>query len=622
MITTWIILAVLVATSAGIITFRPRGGMGIAWLLGLVTLYIGQRLLPGTTEGLVFSWVGVLVALSTLVARWRWIGRSDSVVRDAWRDSLIWQTAGTFSVVLWALTLPAVTSTLGLSPDTLARWTAVFSTVWPIVLLTATLPVLLLDVMLATHPVRMPEGARSHAILSGVTLGLGLTLVVPLNYLADAHDLDGDFSYFRVTRPGSGTISLLQAQQDPVDALLFFPPGNDVLRKIEPYFRDLAASSDGRLTVRTVDQAFAPVLSKDLGVRDNGHVVLRQGEQHQRFKLDTELKRARRALRKLDGTVQENLLKLVSTQRVAYITTGHGEASPRATNPFDKLGGLKKLLLSQNYEVKEFGLEEGSANDVPDDAALVIIAGPDKPFLEPEVAALTRYIDRGGSLLVYGEPGAPLDDVLSHIGVGIGEHSLAHASRYLKLTGGLPDRGNLYSQRFGSHPAVATLSKFATRAVIGFLGTAEVVETGDAAVPGSLRYSPLIRSHEDTWTDHTPNFERDEDEPTRVHVLALAVEGPPEHPFRAIVTGDVQVASDVLIERIQGNAQFLLDGVRWLVGEEEISGGTESEEDVRIEHTRESDVAWFYGTIFGVPLLVLGSGAFLVRRRRRGGRNA
>ena len=46
------------------------------------------------------------------------------------------------------------------------------------------------------------------------------------------------------------------------------------------------------------------------------------------------------------------------------------------------------------------------------------------------------------------------------------------------------------------------------------------------------------------------------------------------------------------------------------------------EEDVRIAHTRQEDVVWFYSTIFGVPLLVLGAGILYnhLRRRPRGGR--
>jgi hypothetical protein len=65
------------------------------------------------------------------------------------------------------------------------------------------------------------------------------------------------------------------------------------------------------------------------------------------------------------------------------------------------------------------------------------------------------------------------------------------------------------------------------------------------------------------------------------------------------------------------NQYFLVDIVRWLGGEESFAGEISSEEDVRLEHSREKDVLWFYGTILGAPALVLGLGLAFARRARR-----
>ncbi len=40
-------------------------------------------------------------------------------------------------------------------------------------------------------------------------------------------------------------------------------------------------------------------------------------------------------------------------------------------------------------------------------------------------------------------------------------------------------------------------------------------------------------------------------------------------------------------------------------------------EDVRIEHTKQKDLVWFYGTIFGAPAIVLGAGLLYTQRIRR-----
>jgi len=84
---------------------------------------------------------------------------------------------------------------------------------------------------------------------------------------------------------------------------------------------------------------------------------------------------------------------------------------------------------------------------------------------------------------------------------------------------------------------------------------------------------------------------------------------------RAVVVGDSDVFSDVVLDANVGNRVFAVDSVRWLLGEEAL-GAAASETDTPLYHTRGQDVAWFYGTVFVAPALVLGAGVWLTRRRR------
>jgi hypothetical protein len=89
--------------------------------------------------------------------------------------------------------------------------------------------------------------------------------------------------------------------------------------------------------------------------------------------------------------------------------------------------------------------------------------------------------------------------------------------------------------------------------------------------------------------------------------------------MRAFVTADVDAFSDLVLTNVIGNQILFVDAMRWLVGEESYAGQTNSEEDVRIEHTKQQDLAWFYSTIFGIPALVLAAGVFVRRRALAGG---
>ena len=75
---------------------------------------------------------------------------------------------------------------------------------------------------------------------------------------------------------------------------------------------------------------------------------------------------------------------------------------------------------------------------------------------------------------------------------------------------------------------------------------------------------------------------------------------------------------DLIAGRLATNDRPLVDAVRWLVGEASFAGAETSEEDVRIETTKQQDLSWFYATIFGAPCLVLAAGVVLSRRSRRG----
>ncbi|MCX6127317.1 MAG: hypothetical protein NTV34_21560 [Proteobacteria bacterium] len=88
---------------------------------------------------------------------------------------------------------------------------------------------------------------------------------------------------------------------------------------------------------------------------------------------------------------------------------------------------------------------------------------------------------------------------------------------------------------------------------------------------------------------------------------------------KMITLADASAGADVLI-RNQGNLVYIVEALRWLVGDQKSAAGAGvavTEEDVRIQHTRKEDIAWFYGTVLVVPLLVLGMGFLATRRVRR-----
>jgi hypothetical protein len=160
------------------------------------------------------------------------------------------------------------------------------------------------------------------------------------------------------------------------------------------------------------------------------------------------------------------------------------------------------------------------------------------------------------------------------------------------------------------------------RAPLILVGAGHLIKSEKTAV-GLVNVDFTVHAQPATWNDLNGNFEFDQGKEVRAaYELAAAVNKrnasalAPEDEARAVVLADSDAVSDLLIGRSPANQYFVRDAVRWLGGEESITGAITTEEDVPVAHTRKQDIAWFYSSIFAAPILVLAAGFGLTRRRR------
>lgn len=207
--------------------------------------------------------------------------------------------------------------------------------------------------------------------------------------------------------------------------------------------------------------------------------------------------------------------------------------------------------------------------------------------------------------------------------------------KHVQMAYNKSDQLRLITNNFSSHASVSTLSRNSTNAVVVLFGTGSL----DRGASATAKIDFTVKAPTSSWPDRNKNFVQDKDtEKTNTFNLAAAVSKPvagsptvaptptdkkpgdkkPEaKEMRAFVVADSDVFSDQVMGPVLGNQVFLLDAVRWLVGEASFSGAETSEEDVHVESTKQQDLTWFYATIFGAPCLVLAAGVFISRRSRR-----
>jgi hypothetical protein len=342
---------------------------------------------------------------------------------------------------------------------------------------------------------------------------------------------------------------------------------------------------------------------------------------------------------------------------------------------------LETLLRKQNYQVRPLGLSQGLGKDVPDDAEMVFVLGPTAPFAPEEIEALTRYAARGGHIFMaldsdsvvdegvepsaQAKPGAGgntpvaattgegskpsaaattetpgdrgMEALAKAVGLTYSPSLLANESHYVQRRANESDKALLITNRFSSHASVSTLSRNQARAAIIMPRSGSLSAMPDG---GDIKVDIALRAMTGTFNDLNKNYRFDKDsEKQDSYGLVAAVSRPVkageqaatppadkkdnkkgdsgQKEMRAFVMADADAISDLILSNFGPNRMLLLDAVRWLGGEESFVGEINDEEDVRIEHSKQKDLAWFYSTIFGAPVLVLGVGLAISRRGRR-----
>ena len=483
-----------------------------------------------------------------------------------------------------------------------------------------------------------------HTASAGLSTSLLALSLIFIGYITTEFNRSADFSYFKTATPGESVRQIVLSMDGPLRAAVFFPEVNEVKDEVLDYLEELERAT-GKVVIEEYDRFVDLEATTEWRATTEGSLHLRSGEFSERINLGLELEPARGILRVLDSRVQEMLLQLVREERVVYLTTGHGEvndplgpgalsAGParerttfaaQAQLPLQRLrAGLRML----NYMVQDIGVADGLGDAIPDDAAMLMIIGPQRPFHESELDAVRRYLDRGGSLLLALESGSEftLDGLQGHLPFDFEPAMTIHDQRHLtSVNPSLADRRLVVTDRFTTHPSVVTAGR---QSGLGMhlVGPGSFSWRDD--IPGVVAES-VVESTVNSYADRNGNFTFDADTEERGgYVLGVAVEREAasgagadgsEAGMRVLALADAEIFSDEMLAYWPLNETVLADAVRWLGEEEEFIGNIVSEEDVPILHTREENVVWFYAIIFGAPAVLLALGLGMVYARSRPG---
>jgi hypothetical protein len=216
-----------------------------------------------------------------------------------------------------------------------------------------------------------------------------------LDYLAARHHVQRDVTYNTINSLEPDSIEVLKQMDGPVNITVYATEqdarlGN--IRKIIRNFLSLYQRYKPDINLVFVDPSKETEKARAAQIRFNGEMVIEYARRSEHLtKINEQI-------------VTSTLLRLAHTrgQTVMYLD-GHGEPKLDGIANFD-MGSLFGAKLKQSG-FRLAGLNLALAQDVPNNASMLVITQPQVDLMAGEVDKIMRYVDRGGNLLWLVDPG-------------------------------------------------------------------------------------------------------------------------------------------------------------------------------------------------------------------------
>jgi ABC-type uncharacterized transport system involved in gliding motility auxiliary subunit len=336
-----------------------------------------------------------------------------------------------------------------------------------------------------------------------------------------------------------------------------------------------------------------------------------------------------------------NALKKVVEGRAKkiYFTQGHGERDPMSSEP-NGYSTISEALKTDNFEVAKVTLaQEGK---VPDDASVVVVAGPAGDFLPGELEALRAFLKRGGKLQLLLDPPAKgagpeptgLIALAREWGAEVGNDLVIDASGLGQLIG---------------TDASVPVAMPVQHAITDNFGFMTAFPMARSITPATGTSGPtaqkLLETSPQSWAESdvrglyaTGRPERNVDQGDKAGPISIAVaasapaadapapptaEGStppaadaPKPETRVVIVGDSDFVSNRAVG-IQGNREVFLNMANWLAQQENLIAIRPKNPDERpLTMTADQQQMVFIFTMFIVPALLFANGVRVWWKKR------
>jgi ABC-type uncharacterized transport system involved in gliding motility auxiliary subunit len=419
-----------------------------------------------------------------------------------------------------------------------------------------------------------------------------------LAWLSSRYTLQTDVTGNAANTLSEASIKLLASMPDSIAITAYIkkdqPIRNQIAQLVDRYRRHKS-----NLQLTFIDPDAQPEKARELAIGSAGAIIVDyQGRSEKLSFID-------------ESSLTNALLQLANAEdRWISFLGGHGERSPDGRANFD-LGEFGTELQRRKINAQSINL--GAVPAIPDNAALLVITAPAVPWLPAETAIFDAYIKRGGNLLILSDPGNQnLSVVINSLGLRQLPGTLVDNSVTLY---GVNDPSFVLVSDYPPHPVTQGFQTTTLYPVAAALETAEETE---------FKAEILLRSSSQSWTETGAiagkiRFDADSDEKQGplAFAVALSRSSDAKTQQRIIVAGDGDFLSNAYIGNV-GNLDMGLRMINWLIHDDRfinIPAKVATDKSLQLSQTEVAVIG--FGFLLIIPLLLLGTGLFIWRKRRQ-----
>ncbi len=248
---------------------------------------------------------------------------------------------------------------------------------------------------------------------------LFLTVIGLLAWLGKTYHTGFDFTHSQKNSLHPSTQKILKKLDKPLQLIAYIPDDATIhaalkkrINKYQKYKKDTS--------LEIINPDLNPGRAKADGIQFSGQLLIKLGDKSE-------------IVSSIDEQTVINVLQRLSRDkpRLAVFIEGHDERKPFEENS-NGLSKLVHVLETQGFNIQPHNMIR--TQSIPRDATFVVIAAPQKEYLEAEVKIIGDYLKQGGNLLWMQEPGGlfGLDNIEQQLGLVINEGTMLDANQALQ----------------------------------------------------------------------------------------------------------------------------------------------------------------------------------------------